>query len=166
MNPTRAAGRVGRYLSWSEREEIAALDHAGHGVCEIAVRLDRNPGTISRELDRGATRWGYRASVGQAKADESRTAPRAAKLATSLRLRREVQARLTRRESPEQIAGRLKSDFPDEPEMWVSHETIYLTLFIQARGALKRELLAHLRRRRSIRRPRAASRSNAAGPDR
>ena len=107
VNPTRATAPVGRYLSWSEREEIAALNHSDHGVREIGRRLDRNPGTISRELDRGATRWGYRASVGQAKADESRTAPRAAKLATNLRLRREVQARLTRRESPEQIAGRL-----------------------------------------------------------
>ncbi len=154
VNPTRAAGPVGRYLSWSEREEIAALDHAGHGVCEIARRLDRNPGTISRELDRGATRRGYRASVGQAKADESRTAPRAAKLATNLRLRREVQARLTRRESPEQIAGRLKIDFPDEPEMWVSAETIYQSLYVQARGGLRRELTAYLRTGRSMRKPR------------
>ena len=153
VNPTRATARVGRYLSWSEREEIAALNHSDHGVREIGRRLERNPGTISRELDRGATRWGYRASVGQAKADESRTAPRAAKLATNLRLRREVQARLTRRESPEQIAGRLKSDFPDEPEMWVSAETIYQSLYVQARGGLRRELTAYLRTGRSMRKP-------------
>jgi IS30 family transposase len=153
VNPTRATAPVGRYLSWSEREEIAALNHSDHGVREIGRRLDRNPGTISRELDRGATRWGYRASVGQAKADESRTAPRAAKLATNLRLRREVQARLTRRESPEQIAGRLKSDFPDEPEMWVSAETIYQSLYVQARGGLRRELTAYLRTGRSMRKP-------------
>src|SRR4029079_3520130 len=127
-----------------------------HGVREIGRRLDRNPGTISRELDRGATRWGYRASVGQAKADEYRTAPRAAKLATNLRLRREVQARLTRRESPEQIAGRLKVDFPDEPEMWVSAETIYQSLYIQAPGGLKRELPSDVRPGRSMRKPRRA----------
>lgn len=80
VNPTRAAGLAGRYLSWSEREEIAALDHGGHGVREIARRLGRDPATSSRELDRATSR-GYRASVGQAKADRARAAPRAAKLA-------------------------------------------------------------------------------------
>ena len=154
VNPTRVAGPVGRYLSWSEREEIAALEHAGHGVREIAQRIGRSPATISRELDRGATQRGYRASVAQARVDRGRTAPRAAKLATNLRLRREVQARLRRRDSPEQIAGRLKSDFPDEPEMWVSAETIYQSLYVQARGGLKRELTAYLRTGRSMRKPR------------
>jgi IS30 family transposase len=148
------AGPVGRYLSWSEREEIAALEHAGHGVREIARRLGRDPATICRELARGATQRGYRASVAQAKVDRGRTAPRAAKLATNLRLRREVQARLKRRESPEQIAGRLRTDFPDEPEMWVSSETIYQSLYVQARGGLKRELTAYLRTGRSMRKPR------------
>jgi IS30 family transposase len=71
-----------------------------------------------------------------------------------LRLRREVQARLERRDSPGQIAGRLKIDFPDEPEMWVSAETIYQSLYIQARGGLKRELTAYLRTGRSMRKPR------------
>lgn len=154
VNPTRVAGPVGRYLSWSEREEIAALVHAGHGVREIARRLGRDPGTISRELDRGATSRGYRASVAQAKADQGRSAPRAARLATNLALRREVQQRLRRRDSPEQIAGRLKTDFPSQPEMWVSAETIYQSLYVQARGGLKRELTAFLRTGRSMRKPR------------
>ncbi len=154
VNPTRPVGLVGRYLSWSEREEIAALAHAGHGVREIARRLGRDPATISRELGRGATYRGYRASVGQAKADRARRAPRAAKLATNLVLRAEVQARLRRRDSPEQIAGRLKTDFPDRPEMWVSTETIYQSLFVQARGGLKRELTRYLRTGRSMRKPR------------
>jgi transposase, IS30 family len=154
VNPTRAAGLAGRYLSWSEREEIAALDHGGRGVREIARQLGRDPATISRELDRGATSRGYRASVGQAKADKARAAPRAAKLATNLALRGEVQARLKRRKSPEQIAGRLKVDFPDQPEMWVSTETIYQSLFVQARGGLKRELTRYLRTGRSMRKPR------------
>jgi len=154
VNLTRAAGLAGRYLSWSEREEIAALGHGGHGVRAIARRLGRDPGTISRELDRGATSRGYRASVGQVKADQARAAPRAPKLATNLRLRKEVQARLKRRDSPEQIAGRLKTDFPDEPEMWVSAETIYQSLYVQARGGLKRELTVYLRTGRSMRKPR------------
>jgi transposase, IS30 family len=154
VNPIHPVGPAGRYLSWAEREEIAALVHAEHGVREIARRLGRSPGTISRELDRGATSRGYRASVGQVKADKARAAPRNAKLATNLPLRREVQARLRRRDSPEQIAGRLRTDFPDEPEMWVSAETIYQSLYVQARGGLKRELTAFLRTGRSMRKPR------------
>ena len=154
VNPTPAVGPVGRYLSWAEREEIAALVHADHGVREIARQLGRDPGTISRELKRGATRRGYRASVAQATADRARSTPRAAKLATNLRLRAEVQVRLKRRDSPEQIAGRLKIDFPTEPEMWVSAETIYQSLYVQARGGLKRELTVFLRTGRSMRKPR------------
>jgi IS30 family transposase len=154
VNPTRVVGPAGRYLSWSEREEIAALTHAGHGVREIARRLERDPSTISRELPRGATRRGYRASVAQARADTSRAAPRSAKLATNLGLRREVQARLRLRESPEQIAGRLRIEFPDDPEMRVSPETIYQSLYVQARGGLKRELTRYLRTGRSMRKPR------------
>ena len=117
VNPTRVASPVGRYLSWSEREEIAALNHAGHGVRKIARAMGRDPATISRELGRGTTTQGYRASVGQGTADQARAVPRAAKLATNLRLRKEVQERLKGRESPEQIAGRLKIDFPDDLEM-------------------------------------------------
>jgi len=148
------AGLVGRYLSWAEREEIAALDHAGHGVREIARQLGRSPGTVSRELERGGTSRGYRASVGQAKADNGRTGSRAAKLSTNLRLREEVQSRLKHRESPEQIAGRLKIDFPEDLEMRVSAETIYQSLYVQARGGLKRELTKYLRTGRSMRKPR------------
>ena len=154
VNPTGVAGPAGRYLSRPEREEIAALVHAGHGVREVARRLERDPSTISRELSRGSTRRGYRASVAQAKADTSRAAPRSAKLATNLRLRREVQARLRRRDSPEQIAGRLRIEFPDDPEMRVSPETIYQSLYVQARGGLKRELTGYLRTGRSMRKPR------------
>ncbi len=154
VNPTRALGPVGRYLSWSEREEIAALVHSGCGVRAIARQLGRDPSTITRELARGATRRGYRPSVSQTKVDLSRAAPRAAKLATNLRLRREVQTRLQRRESPEQIAGRLVLEFPDDLEMRVSPETIYQSLYVVARGGLKRELTTYLRTGRSMRKPR------------
>jgi IS30 family transposase len=105
-------------------------------------------------LKRGQTKRGYRASAGQRCADRARRDRRSAKLATSLRLRREVQAGLQRRESPRQIAGRLRIDFPDDPEMRVSTETIYQSLYVQARGGLKRELTGYLRTGRSQRKPR------------
>ena len=120
----------------------------------IARELGRDPATVSRELKRGASTLGYRASVGQAIADLGRRKSRGAKLATNLRLRGEVQARLKRKDSPAQIAGRLKTDFPDDPEMRVSAETIYQSLYVQARGGLKRELTVHLRSGRSMRKPR------------
>jgi len=154
VNPVPIAEPVGRYLSLEEREEIMRLRAAGLGVRAIAREIGRHPSTISRELTRGTGTRGYRASVAQACVDRGRRQPRAAKLATHLRLRAEVQARLKRKDSPEQIAGRLKIDFPDEPEMWVSAETIYESLYVQARGGLKRELTTHLRTGRSMRKPR------------
>ncbi|WP_239553304.1 IS30 family transposase [Nocardioides salarius] len=153
VNPVPVNPPVGRYLSWFEREEIAALTHAGHGMREVARRVGRSPATISRELARGQTGRGYRASVAQAKIDRGRSAARSAKLATNLRLRRAVQERLEQDLSPEQIAGRLKLDFPDDAEMRVSPETIYQSLYVQARGGLKRELTTHLRTGRSMRKP-------------
>jgi IS30 family transposase len=157
VNPTRAPEPVGRYLCKSERDEIAALQHGGHSVREIARQLGRDPSTISRELRRGDTHRGYRPAVAQEKVDAGRSKPRSAKLATNLRLRREVQVRLTLRQSPEQIAGRLKVDFPDDLEMRVSPETIYQSLYVQSRGGLKRELTRFLRTGRSIRKPQRRS---------
>jgi transposase, IS30 family len=149
---TEPEGR--RYLRFEEREEIMRLQAAGLGVRAIAREIGRHPSTVSRELKRAVGVRGYRAGMAQTHADRGRRGPRNAKLATNLRLRREVQARLERHDSPEQIAGRLKIDFPDEPEMWVSAETIYQSLYIQARGGLKRELTAYLRTGRSMRKPR------------
>ena len=146
----------GLRLSFPEREEIACLVAAGHSARSIARELGRAPSTITRELNRRRGPDGrYRASTAQAAADRSARRPKPARLATHERLRGEVQARLELHHSPEQIMRRLRQDFPDDPEMWVSHETIYLTLFVQARGALKRELATHLRTRRMKRRPRA-----------
>jgi IS30 family transposase len=155
VNPTATAEPVGdRYLRFEEREEMMRLQASGLGVRAIAREIGRHPSTVSRELKRAVGVRGYRAGMAQTHADRGRRSPRGAKLATNLRLRREVQTRLERHDSPEQIAGRLKIDFPDEPEMWVSAETIYQSLYIQARGGLKRELTAYLRTGRSMRKPR------------
>ncbi len=157
VNPTKTIEPSGgRYLRLEEREEIMRLQASGLGVRAIAREIERDPSTVSRELKRAVGVRGYRASMAQTHADRGRRGPRNAKLATNLRLRREVQRRLEGRDSPEQIAGRLKIDFPDEPEMWVSAETIYQSLYIQARGGLKRELTAYLRTGRSMRKPRRA----------
>jgi IS30 family transposase len=157
VNPTKSTEPAGRrYLRFDEREEIMRLQATGLGVRAIAREIGRDPATVSRELKRAVGVRGYKASMAQTHADRGRRGPRNAKLATNLNLRREVQERLERRESPEQIAGRLKIDFPDEPEMWVSAETIYQSLYVQARGGLKRELTAYLRTGRSMRKPRRA----------
>jgi IS30 family transposase len=156
-DPRKPSSQGGR-LTLAEREEIACLRAAGQGVREIARALGRDPATISRELRRNCgPRGTYRASTAQQRADENARAggrARPAKLAANLRLRREVQTRLKKRHSPEQIARRLREDFPDDPEMWVSHETIYQSLYVQGRGGLKRELVRCLRTGRALRKPR------------
>lgn len=153
----------GRYLSFAEREQIALLRGDGKGVNAIARELGRDKGTISRELKRvekvrpDRHRVRYTASVAQADAEDQRRRSTPCKLARNLRLRREVQNRLEDKHSPEQIAARLVRDFPDDPEMRVSHETIYQSLYVQGRGGLKRELTACLRTGRAIRKPRRRS---------
>src|SRR4051794_24698579 len=145
----------GLRLSFAEREEIACLAAAGHSARSIARELGRAPSTITRELSlRRSPDGRYRASTAQAAADASARRPKPAKLAINARLRVEVQARLELHHSPEQIMRRLREDFPDDPEMWVSHETIYQSLFVQGRGALRRELTTCLRTGRALRRPR------------
>ena len=156
--PSLAAPVTGSRLSLDERHRIAALRKARFGVRAIAADLGRSPSTISRELRRNANAEGrYLPAAAQARADHRsrergrRASP--ARLATNLRLRRTVQDRLLEDHSPEQIARRLRVDFPDEPEMWVSHETIYQSLYVQSRGGLKRELTQHLRTGRTLRKP-------------
>jgi hypothetical protein len=176
MPPIEWAPRSSRYLSFSEREELALLRAQDHGVREIARRLGRSPSTISRELCRNAaTRGGsltYRATVAQWKAERAAQRPKVAKLAENERLRSYVQNRLARVVadsqgraipgpnvpwkgrrhgpradrrwgtcwSPEQISRRWRVDFPDDESMRISHEAIYQALYIQGRGALRREL--------------------------
>jgi len=147
-------------LTLQDREEISRGVAAGDSARRIAARLGRSPSTITRELDRHGGRRRYRAAEADRHAWERARRPQRCKLARNPILSGLVAAKLREDWSPEQIAGWLKIEFPEDETMRVSHETIYLTLFIQARGALKRELVAHLRRTRSIRRPRTASRAN------
>ena len=199
VNPNLAPSVSGRYLSFTEREDIAVWHAQNLGVREIARRLGRAPSTISRELRRNAStrtwRLEYRASTAQWHAERRARRPKVAKLVADERLRDYVQDRLAgvirasdgtpvpgpdvpwkgrnkphRQDrrwaqswSPEQIANRLPVDFPHDETMRISHEAIYQALYIQGRGALKRELVACLRTGRALRVPRARARQRATG---
>jgi IS30 family transposase len=126
---------------------------AGHARAAAARLLGRDRSTISREARRGATGWGYRARVGQDAADASRARPKPRKLQTNPVLLEEVLQRLKQRHSPEQVAGRLREDFPNDAEMWVSHETIYQAMYVQPRGELARQVKTALRTGRASRKP-------------
>src|SRR5665809_94490 len=146
MRPRRGRNLQGRYLSFAEREEIALARAAGESIRQVAARVGRSPSTISRELARNADRTGrYRAGSAHVLAHQRASRPKPAKLVTNQVLRERVQTELTKRYSPEQIAGRLREDYPDQPEMWVSTETIYQSLYVQSRGALRRDLTRCLR---------------------
>jgi len=141
-------------LSLSEREEISRGIVIGRSMRSIAASLGRAPSTVSRELRRNGGRRDYRASdADQAARDQGHRA-KSCKLAGNRALARIVAQKLKMLWSPEQIAGWLKSTYPEDESYQVSHETIYRTLFIQARGALKKELLQYLRRTRVMRRSR------------
>jgi len=150
----RRRTRSSRSLSLAEREEISRGIAAGRSLRSIALRLGRPPSTISRELTRNGGRRDYRAHQADQAAWDRALRPKACKLARHPALARWVARQLRRLWAPQQIAGWLKCRYPDDENLRVSHETIYKTLFIQARGALKKELLAHLRRKRVIRYPR------------
>jgi IS30 family transposase len=169
-------------LTLDEREEISLGVAAKESVRDIARRLGRSPSTISREIKNNSKpsrnlyrpqyRFGaswrggperrprYKPSAAQARSQRRARRPKLSKLAGNERLRIEVQTRLDQQHSPEQIAARLRLDFPDNPEMWVSHETIYQSIYVQGRGQLRRELHRCLRTGRALRRPqrRAAER--------
>ena len=152
-NGPRPAG--GRYLSVREREEIAVGLAAGESLRVIAGRLGRAPSTISREVRRNSRgRRAYRALAAQAQAQWRAARPKTAKLAGNGELRGWVQGKLAMNWSPEQISVMLAVEFPDRPEMRVSHETIYQAIYVQGRGALRRELAACLRTGRALRKPR------------
>jgi IS30 family transposase len=194
MNPRLCPTVSGRYLAFTEREDIAIWHAQKIGVREMARRLDRSPSTISRELRRNAStrtyHLNYKASIAQWHAERRGRRPKVAKFAENDRLREYVQDRLSgvvaardgrtlgpRKPpwkgkgkphrgdrqwvegwSPEQIANRLRVDFPEDESMRISHEAIYQALYIQGRGALKRELVACLRTGRALRVPRSRTR--------
>ena len=141
-------------LSLAEREEISRGVVAGHSIRAIAAALCRAPSTVSREVQRNGGRRCYRASKADQAAWDRARRPKTCKLAQHRALARLVARKLQLQWSPWQIAGWLKRTYPDNENYQVSHETIYRTLFIQARGALKKELLQHLRRTRGMRRSR------------
>ena len=144
-------------MSFEEREEISRGLAAGGRSGRSRPALGRAPSTVSREVTANGGRRRYRAAIADQRAWARATRPKACKLATNpgLRAHRGREA-APQRWSPQQIAGWLKLTYPDDPEMQVSHESIYRTLFVQSRGALRKELTAYLRTGRVIRRPKGS----------
>jgi len=154
VRPRRGRDLKGRCLSFAEGEQTAVWRAAGASVRTIVARLGRSPSTVSRELRRNREAGGgYRAISAQAMAYHRASRPKPAKLAVNLALREKVEQDLEKKYSPEQITGRLRLQFPDDPEMRVSPETIYQSIYVQSRGALRRDLAVCLRTGRALRRP-------------
>ena len=149
-----ARKRSASALSLSEREEISRGLVAGLSLRSIAAQLDRSPSTISREVNRNGGRSRYRATEADQAAWDRALRPKICKLVLTRELARLVASKLKKLWSPAQIAGWLKRTYPDDERFHVSHETIYRSLYIQARGALKKELTQYLRRTRVMRRSR------------
>ena len=139
-------------LSLSEREEISRGLAEGQSMRGIAASIQRAPSTVSREIGRHRGRVRYRAAEADQRAWDRARRPKLCRLAIRGRLQKIVAKKLSANWSPEQIAGWLKRRYPSNQEMQISHETIYRSLFVQARGVLKKELVGHLRTRRVIRR--------------
>jgi IS30 family transposase len=150
--PKRRRSRLA--LSIAEREEISRGIVAGRSIRSIASSLGRAASTVSRELRRNGGRRRYRANRADKAAWERAKRPKTCKLVENRALARVVASKLQLEWAPDQIAGWLKLTYPNDQDMQVSHETIYKSLFIQARGALKKELLQHLRKTRAMRRSR------------
>lgn len=149
--------RSWRVLTLRDREEISRGLASGCSLRGISARLGRAPSTISREVRRHGGRARYRASAADLCTWHRARRPKPCRLATSAALRALVATKLAADWSPQQIAGWLRQTFPDHPHLQVSHETIYVSLFVQSRGVLKKDLIAHLRRRRRMRRARQAT---------
>jgi len=152
--PPAKRNRSTRALTLAEREEISRSLATGQSIRSIAKLLGRAPSTVSREISRNGGQSSYRASQADQAAWDRTLRPKTCKLADNRNLAHLVAEKLKLEWSPEQIAGWLKCAYPGNEGYQVSHETIYRTLYIQARGALKKELLAHLRRTRAMRRSR------------
>src|SRR5229473_3253748 len=155
--PPAARRRSRLALTLPEREDISRGIASGSSIRETARRLDRAASTVSREVTRHGGRPVYRAHEADDHAWESALRPKKCLLALHPRLRDVVASKLILDWSPEQISGWLKTHYPDDESMRVSHETVYRSLFIQARGVLKKELMDHLRSKRRMRRSRHAT---------
>ena len=149
--------RSSRVLSLVEREEISRGIAAGYTIRRIAQGLGRAVSTVSQEISRHGGCERYRAAEADLQAWESARRPKLCLLSKNQQLQRIVAVKLMDDWAPQQIANWLKAEYPENPELWVSHETIYRSLFVQARGALKKELIGHLRSKRRIRRSRHAT---------
>jgi IS30 family transposase len=152
-----ARRRSPRALSLAEREDVSRGIASGCSIRAIAQQVRRAPSTVSREVARHGGRAQYRASEADSHAWESALRPKPCRLSTNSRLQEIVASKLVQDWSPKQISGWLKQSYPGNESLRVSHETIYRSLFIQARGALKKELIQHLRSKRRIRRSRHSS---------
>jgi transposase, IS30 family len=150
----RRVGRSTLRLSFAERERISRGIAAGENNAAIARALGRHRSTIGREIEAGGGRRRYRALGAERAAQRRVERPKTSKLAACPRLLAAVEAGLERRWSPQQIAARLRVDYPDDEQMRISHETIYRSLFVQSRGELRRQLTANLRSGRGTRRSR------------
>ena len=153
--PARRRSR--RVLTLAEREDISRGIASGCAMRVIARGLHRSASTISREITRHGGRTQYRANAADQQAWESAVRPKPCRLATHSELQQMVASKLMQDWSPQQVSGWLKMEYPNDESLRVSHETIYRSLFIQARGALKQELVRHLRSKRRIRRSRHSS---------
>jgi IS30 family transposase len=149
--------RSRRVLTLAEREDISRGIASGCSLRTIAQQVRRAPSTVSREVARHGGRTQYRAGKADSQSWESALRPKPCRLTTHSKLQELVASKLLQDWSPKQISGWLKMEYPNDPSLRVSHETIYRSLFIQARGALKEELVKHLRSKRRIRRSRHAS---------
>jgi IS30 family transposase len=159
----RKRKRAARALTLAEREEISRGLRAGETQASIAHRLGRSPATVSREIARNGGPLEYRAARADERAWVEGLRPKDCKLLKSPELARLVSGMLMENWSPQQIQKTLELLYPNNPSMNVSHETIYRTLFIQARGALKKELLKHLRSKRVMRGPKRAKPADVLG---
>jgi IS30 family transposase len=159
----REPGRSPLRLSLAEREEISRGLAAGLSIRRIAGRLGRAPSTVCRDVAASGGREGYRAGAADRRAVRLLRRPEPARLALCPRLRQVVEGKPELRWSPRQIAAWLAVSYPDDPEMRVSRQTIYLSLFVQARGALRKELTRYLRTGRARRRPRGLTTKNGQG---
>lgn len=149
--------RSTRQLRIDERETISIGLASGLSIRSIAAELGRSPSTVSREINRNGAPETYRAVAAEKRAWQCAQRPKTCKLQKKARLRRLIAGKLALDWSPQQIAGWLKATYPANPEMHISHETIYKSLYVQARGVLKRELMLHLRTQRSFRHGRTST---------